>query len=134
MRLTWLFPFAAGRGRGTSAAKKPPHPEGTEQETKSKQAVERSHIPDAEAGRAEASVPMDVETTPGVEADDIVAAAAEQPKGSAEGPTTLLEELLTLPAPEYEGLVADLAEGASSPRVSFKLTRDGACMHVRCLG
>ena len=132
MRLTPSSAFAAGRGRGRTAAKKPPHPEGIVEEA-GEQAVKRSHSPEADAGRADASVPMDVETGSGVQAEDRDMADAKHTERSAaaEGPTTLLEELLSLPTLEYDGLVANPTEGAYPCKVKFKLSRDGVHMQVR---
>lgn len=84
---------AAGRGRGRAAAKKQP-----EGESESDECSQSPESPEAKVGSPAASTPEDINTG---EADRAGSSAA------AERPETLLEELLSLPILECDGLAAD---------------------------
>ena len=97
-----------------------PEPESEDDEEMAEHAHEPSESPKAEAERAEALAPVAVEPTSEVNAEDTATLDGEQPESSraAERPTTLLEELLGLPAPEYASLAAAPTAGAHSSHIS----------------
>lgn len=104
--------LAAGGGRHRTAADKLPDPT-SKHKAAAEAADEVPQSPDAIADQEDDSVPMDAETTQREEAVDMSTADAEQPGSSrpAERPTTLLEDLLSLPAPGSDSLLASPAEG-----------------------
>ena len=107
-----MLSFAAGRARPRTAAYE--SPDRTRKGEAAAESLEAAlQSPDARANHEDSSMLGDAEGSQREQSADMDRADADQPESSspAARPTTLLEELLSLPGPNSDSLVASPSEG-----------------------
>ena len=117
-----MLSLAAGRVRHRTAANETPD-RTREGEAAAESLEVAPQSPDARANQEDSSMLGNAEGSQREKSVDMDRADADQPGSSspAERPTTLLEELLSLPGPNCDSLVASPSEGPHMQLISIRL-------------